>query len=548
MNSHKLTPPLRHTHFKVAIEQENVQAIQEHIKKGVDLKEPYLIKKDERLMPIEYAAKYKYWQSVAAIASVTYNTGNMGYETALFWAVVHNVIEIAKLLIKQNTKSRGVVNEKDGNGFLHRAIDNNNLEMIALLLKANADPSVENKQKFTPIEYAANQHKWEYVRILVQQNVSEQNNKAYNSALLIAVYSNNLDISELLLRKGALPTYRHFLENGNGCLHTAIDNNNPTLIKLLLKYNDNNAFKNKKNRIPIAHALREGEEKKWSCALAIAESKNADVETIESYNNALITAIQHKQHKLALALLKANASTNSVTINYTTYIPLHLALDNKDPEMIALLLHFHANPNLKDKQSYDFAGYATHKNLKDEFHKGYSLYLNHFFQQIEWHAIFYIQASRQHINLPLEVIHKILNYVFQGTEITIDERMGVDNIADKKINLQLISTQCVVNEYSKAGHIKSFQSQSFVFNLKNHLENATIDKSTQVKAIEKEVNTFIMNNANRQSRSIDLLIKYHLFSRPINCNTKLELVSATADDKSLENNLNLLEHEWVKLC
>lgn len=105
---------------------------------------------------------------------------------ALLYAVIEDQYESAKTLLESNANpSWYTVN--DGNGVLHHAIKNDNHSMIKLLLKHGANLTYQNKEKLTPIVYAAHLGNWRAVILIATLKPTDENDLAkYSDALILA--------------------------------------------------------------------------------------------------------------------------------------------------------------------------------------------------------------------------------------------------------------------------------------------------------------------------------------------------------------------------
>merc|ERR1712151_15782 len=82
--------------------------------------------------------------------------------TPLHWAADRGVVDVARILVEMAGDSSvavGRMNAQDESGdtALHYAVLTENLEIGELLIKRNADPSIENKEGDTPLALADNE-------------------------------------------------------------------------------------------------------------------------------------------------------------------------------------------------------------------------------------------------------------------------------------------------------------------------------------------------------------------------------------------------------
>lgn len=124
----------------------------------------------------------------------------------LMIAINEDNVEAATHLIYDK---RANVNYTNATGWtpLTRACRNANVQMVILLLTANADPNQKNKHKFAPLTIACqlDKHAYTIAHLLLQvnanPNVHDRTRKT--TPLQEAFFKNNTDLVELLLNAGA---------------------------------------------------------------------------------------------------------------------------------------------------------------------------------------------------------------------------------------------------------------------------------------------------------------------------------------------------------
>jgi len=155
---------------------------------------------------------------------------------------------------------------------LFNAIKEKNIERIKGLVQAGISLAAENEDGHTPIQLAVDLGHWECVKaIAIKRKIDEEDTYRYGSALLSAVDQNKLDVVECLLQAQASHGYYYDDGGQNYCLHVAAKNNNPEMIRLLLKYKLNPQKTNKAGQRPIELACMMGH---WNCVETFIEHLN----------------------------------------------------------------------------------------------------------------------------------------------------------------------------------------------------------------------------------------------------------------------------------
>lgn len=137
----------------------------------------------------------------------------------------------------------------ENNLTLIDAAKKNQLKIVQMLLKRGANRSFRNKEQLTAIEVAAMEQNWDCVFEFANYKVDNTFAESYNNALLMAIYHNQFNVAYVLLLAGAKPT-SHLKKTGNGCLHLAVQNDNPAMINLLYRFGVNFKDINKEGLTP----------------------------------------------------------------------------------------------------------------------------------------------------------------------------------------------------------------------------------------------------------------------------------------------------------
>jgi ankyrin repeat protein len=183
---------------------------------------------------IEVAARMCKWQHVETIAKhiKTDEKDSLKFGAALLWAVSHDQVETVNILLAAGAPLYfEYINT--GNTCLHKAVENNNPQMINILLRAGIQHTI-NKIGQTPIELAAALNHWDCV-IAIERKIQFDSQKL-TRIFASAVASNQLNVAKILFNSGASITGGIFSEKHGtlSCLRWAILNKNPEMIRFLI--------------------------------------------------------------------------------------------------------------------------------------------------------------------------------------------------------------------------------------------------------------------------------------------------------------------------
>jgi len=329
----------------VAIRSKDIAEIKRLLNTGADL----TWRNADKLTPIGLAATLSQWECVEAIAEYkkTDIKDDATYGNALIFAAKSDSYKTVKILLEANAPSSWST-ASDGNRALHWAVKNNNKPMIEVLLQHGADVTAQNTAKQTPIQLARSANQWECVETIAKNKKADDNdNGKYGDALVIAIKIDRLETTQILLEAGASKTWM-ITESGNRGLHCAVQNNNKRMIKLLLKHGFDTKLtveNTEKKYTPIQLAAHLGH---WKCVKAIAKAVKADDKDNARYGDALLLAVKDNQLDVVEILIQANTPITWETTT-TKNRCLHEAVIKKNPEMVALLLKYGANPSARNK-------------------------------------------------------------------------------------------------------------------------------------------------------------------------------------------------------
>lgn len=303
--------------------------------------------------PIEVASMNNQWDCVQAIVDnkKLENSETGGYGFAFVLALKCDKFDVAKALLAAGAVTTWhTVPDKDTS--LHLAVKKRNLEMLDLLLKANASLTVENKDGRTPMQLATDQKYWDVIEKIAQSKHAEANGSdKYGTAIYYAVYHQQVNTVEVLINAGAPINWENSV-TGDRYLHQAVKNKDLAMVKLLLNHSASQSETNKDNKTPVELACELGA---WDCAQALLEHVKIDDNTKKlavdlHYENALISTIKQENYAIAKLLLERSAPCKSWNTEVGN-IPLYWAINTKgtNPEIVTLLIEGGADPNVKNK-------------------------------------------------------------------------------------------------------------------------------------------------------------------------------------------------------
>ncbi|KAF7559529.1 hypothetical protein G7046_g4624 [Stylonectria norvegica] len=246
-------------------------------------------------------------------AGADLKSGDWSKTPPLFLAASVGSIDVARLLV-----SRGAnVNEKNWSGqlFFAETVEGGNMEGILFLLQHGANPNTTNLSGRRVIVQPVKKGNVKLTTVLLQHGADVNSNDiSGNSLLFLAAAQENYEMTKLLLDHGANPNGRNV--SGTSVLADAIA----------------------KRRLDFAKNLLE---------------RGADANTKDLYGQKiLITALKDTQlpesdkYGLIRSLLTYGADANAADNTWKTPA-ICIAMDNKDPQTLKLLLQHGANANKK---------------------------------------------------------------------------------------------------------------------------------------------------------------------------------------------------------
>ncbi|XP_035762295.1 ankyrin-2-like [Neolamprologus brichardi] len=380
------------TSFLRAARAGNIDKVLEFLKNGVDINTC----NQNGLNALHLAAKEGHKELVEELlqrgASVDSSTkkGN----TALHIASLAGQKEVVKLLV-----SRGAdVNSQSQNGFtpLYMAAQENHLEVVRYLLENEGNQSIATEDGFTPLAIALQQGHNSVVSLLLEHdtkgkvrlpalhiaarkddtksaalllqndhnadvqskmmvNRTTENGKSGFTPLHIAAHYGNVNVSTLLLNRGAAVDFT--ARNGITPLHVASKRGNTNMVALLLDRGSQIDAKTRDGLTPLHCAARSGHDPAVELLLErgapiLARTKNG--------LSPLHMSAQGDHIECVKLLLQHKAPVDDVTLDYLT--ALHVAAHCGHYRVTKLLLDKKANPNARALNGFTPLHIACKKN------------------------------------------------------------------------------------------------------------------------------------------------------------------------------------------
>ena len=151
--------------------------------------------------------------------------------TALYWAVYNNRIDIIKILIQYGVNINVRHNFTKGT-VLYRAIEKGYIKVVELLLKHNINVNIVDHYDNKPLHFAASEGRYNIIKLLLKNDINiNQHNANRMTPLDFACYYNHLRCVNLLLRHGAR------VDTGDPLpIFSAVKSGNLTMVKTLINH------------------------------------------------------------------------------------------------------------------------------------------------------------------------------------------------------------------------------------------------------------------------------------------------------------------------
>ncbi|XP_053275302.1 ankyrin-2 [Pleuronectes platessa] len=380
------------TSFLRAARAGNIDKVLELLKNGVDISTC----NQNGLNALHLAAKEGHTDLVEELLErgAPVDSSTKKGNTALHIASLAGQKEVACILVKRG----GDVNAQSQNGFtpLYMAAQENHLEVVRYLLESDGNQSIATEDGFTPLAIALQQGHNAVVSLLLEHdtkgkvrlpalhiaarkddtksaalllqndhnadvqskmmvNRTTENGKSGFTPLHIAAHYGNVNVSTLLLNRGAAVDFP--ARNGITPLHVASKRGNTNMVALLLDRGGQIDAKTRDGLTPLHCAARSGHDPAVELLLEkgapmLARTKNG--------LSPLHMSAQGDHVECVKLLLQDNAPVDDVTLDYLT--ALHVSAHCGHYRVTKLLLDKKANPNARALNGFTPLHIACKKN------------------------------------------------------------------------------------------------------------------------------------------------------------------------------------------
>jgi ankyrin repeat protein len=289
----------------------------------------------------------------------------------LYFAAINNNLNLIRYYI---SKGLSVDSFNKSHSPLCRAVSQNNMEMVKLLLENGASPN--ETDKYPPLFYALSNNNTEMVKFLIEEGADPNIVGTDNLPPLATAAANSLSATKYLISKGADPkdpeclyyaalsdyneTFIYLVENGANpdnpkAINEIIENGNVELLKYILR---KGVSLNRQDYLTTTLKYDEN----LSMVYYIINNRELFKVSQKEIDEALSIAVYKNNYRMVKYLLENGANSNYK--NKYGNAPLHLVKDkNEDtfPVMQELLKHG-ADVNAKNRNDQT----ALHRINKPE--------------------------------------------------------------------------------------------------------------------------------------------------------------------------------------
>lgn len=225
----------------------------------------------------------------------------------------------------------------DGTTALHWVARADDLQAADLLIKAGANPKVENRHGVTPLEVACVNGSAAMITKLLDAGADvNAPNPSGQTALMVASRTGNPEAVKVLLDRGANVNAMDSIAHETALMF-AITEDHAEVVQLLLSHHaDVNARTMVVENPPPTTGNLQG----------VGRAQNREKPVPQGGMTPLLYAARDGRVQIARMLVAADANVNQAEANGSS--PLLLALVNGQPDVAKLLLEKNADPNATD--------------------------------------------------------------------------------------------------------------------------------------------------------------------------------------------------------
>eukprot|EP00055_Hartaetosiga_balthica_P016864 m.108703 g.108703 ORF g.108703 m.108703 type:complete len:880 (-) comp9193_c0_seq4:748-3387(-) len=317
-------------------------------------------------------------------------------DTALHVAVEHGCVIAVKALIDFGASTN--IRNNHGNTPLHTAVICNRPEFLMMILNARTNTEIANGAGLTPLAIATLENNVLIVRILVRKGADPltQNTNDQFTAFHVACAANQVDILDIFEKELAKETIRELLlcqdkhgrtplhvavlddleevtsrlldlganpliedESGRDCYQLAINNNNTSILKLLMSKNEEVS-----KSFVLHRAASVGDQ---ACVQYLALSVPTDVSHQDTEGNTpLHIALLNDREDVASYLAPLSYEIIDVANNEGS-TPLHLAVDAGFTGIVSKLIEIGVKLQMEDGDGNTPLILAIRNNNRDVY-------------------------------------------------------------------------------------------------------------------------------------------------------------------------------------
>lgn len=283
----------------------------------------------------------------------THISGDVNEE--LVKSAANGDVQKVEEILKQQASSAGAASHAtpDVNGVfaghtaLQAASQNGHLEVVAVLLRYNADVEIEDKDGDRAVHHAAFGDEPAIVQLLAQAGADlNARNKRRQTALHVSVNKGYVAVVRMLLELGCHASLQDL--EGDTPIHDAISKKRDDMLTLLLNHNADITLTNNDGFNALHHAALRGN----SSAMKILLQKLqrpwiVDEKKDDGYTALHLASLNNHVEIAELLVLNGKANMDLQNVNLQT--PLHLAVERQHSQIVRLLVREGANLNIVDK-------------------------------------------------------------------------------------------------------------------------------------------------------------------------------------------------------